>query len=160
MTPFIHIHEEEKFAKVYNSLVYNDYGVDLGLSHLYQDTFTASTLATPTSSATYQYTNYLTSSLKYQYSKHYSYYFAYDYDLELKQKKRTEVGFLYSKRCWDFGMKYVENNRPVLNRQVLNSEDETNGITERYIYFTISLKPFMSTGSVDSSLFAYKLADE
>ncbi|MBC8237573.1 MAG: LPS-assembly protein LptD [Helicobacteraceae bacterium] len=153
-------HEEEKFAKVYNSLVYNDYGVDLGLSHLYQDTFTASTLATPTSSATYQYTNYLTSSLKYQYSKHYSYYFAYDYDLELKQKKRTEVGFLYSKRCWDFGMKYVENNRPVLNRQVLNSEDETNGITERYIYFTISLKPFMSTGSVDSSLFAYKLADE
>ena len=142
-------HKQEKFSKIYNSLVYNDYGFDLGLSHLYRDTFI------PSTTTTLQYTDYLTTSLRYKYSKHYSYHFAYDYDLELKQKKRTEVGFLYSKRCWDFGMKYVENNRPILDRT-----GNTQGIKERYIYFTISLKPFMSTGNTDSSLFAYKLPDE
>ena len=142
-------HEEEKFAKIYNSLVYNDYGVNLGLSHLYENTFI------PSTSTSLQFTEYLTSSIKYKYSKHYSYYFAYDYDLELKEKKRTELGFLYTKRCWDFGMKYVENNRPVLDKT-----GNTQGIKERYIYFTISLKPFMTTSSSDSSLFAYKLANE
>lgn len=141
-------HKQKKFSKIYNSLVYNDYGFDVGLSHLYVDTFIPSSTTTP------QYTDYLTSRIKYKYSKNYSYHFAYDYDLELKQKKRTEVGFLYSKRCWDFGMKYVENNRPVLDRT-----GNTQGINERYIYFTISLKPFMSTGSTDSSLFAYKLSN-
>ena len=136
--------------------------VDLALSHLYVDNFNPSTPfipATATSSsvpATYQYINYLTSSIKYKYSKYYSYLFAYDYDLEQQKKKRIEVGFLYSKRCWDFGIKYVQNNRPVL----IKGQEETQGIQERYIYFTISLKPFMTTSSSDSSLFAYKLSDD
>ncbi|MFT5661032.1 MAG: LPS-assembly protein [Sulfurimonas sp.] len=142
-------HKQEKFSKIYNSLVYNDDGFDILISHLYQDTFI------PSTATILQYTDYLTSGIKYKYNKHYAYHFAYDYDLELKEKKRTEIGFLYSKRCWDFGMKYVENNRPVLD-----ATGNTQGIKERYIYFTISLKPFMSTGSTDSSLFAYKLPNE
>ena len=142
-------HKQEKFSKIYNRLVYNTDNVDVYLSHLYQDTFI------PSTTSILQYTDYLTSGVTYKYDEHYSYHFAYDYDLELKKKKRTEIGFLYSKRCWDFGLKYVENNRPVLDRT-----GNTQGIQERYIYFTISLKPFMSTGNTDSSLFAYKLPDD
>jgi LPS-assembly protein len=142
-------HKQEKFSKIYNRLAYNSEILNISISHLYQDTFI------PTTSTRRQYTDYLTSTVRYKYNKFYSYHFAYDYDLELQKKKRTEVGFLYSKRCWDFGMKYVENNRPVLD-----ISGNTQGVRERYIYFTISLKPFMSTGGADSSLFAYKLPDE
>lgn len=141
-------HKQKKFSKIYNELAYNDHMFDVRVSHLYKNTFI------PTTATTSPYTNYLTSAIRYKYSKYYSYFIAYDYDLELQKQKRAEFGFLYSKRCWDFGMKYVENNRPVLDRT-----GNTQGIQERYIYFTISLKPFMSTGNTDSSLFAYKLAD-
>jgi LPS-assembly protein len=51
-------------------------------------------------------------------------------------KKYSEVGFLYSKRCWDFGLRYVENNRPVLRQNSI-----TDSTFDKYIYFTIILKP-------------------
>jgi LPS-assembly protein len=139
-------HKEDKLSKIYDSLSYRYGDFDLALSHLYEDTFI------PTTATTHQFTNYLTSYFNYRYSKFYSYHFAYDYDIELKKEKRTEIGFLYSKRCWDFGLKFVQNNRPVLD-----ASGNTQGLREKYIYFTISLKPFMSTGATDSSLFAYKL---
>ncbi|WP_455757627.1 LPS-assembly protein LptD [Sulfurimonas sp.] len=141
-------HQRKKFSKVYNKLSYDDHGLDLSLSHLYKDTFLD---LTPTYSP---YTSYMTSIAKYAYDEHYSYHLAYDYDIELKRKKRREIGFLYKKRCWDFGLKYVENNRPVLDKT-----GTTSNVYERYIYFTISLKPFMSTGE-DSSLFALKLHEK
>ena len=138
-------YDEKKISKVYNSLSYNEYGLNLSLSHLYKDTFLDKTASyTP-------YTSYMTSKIKYNFDEHYSYHFVYDYDIELNEKKRVEVGFLYKKRCWDFGLRYVENNRPILN-----SAGVTNNTYERYIYFTISLKPFMSTNE-ESSLFALKL---
>ena len=142
-------HKQERFSKIYNSLVYNDEAIGFSLSHLFQDSFI------PATTSSQRYTDYLTTSLEYKYSKYYSYRFVYDYDLELEKKKRTEIGFVYRKRCWDFGLKYVENNRPVLD-----ISGQAQGIKERYVYFTISLKPFMSTGSTDSSLFAYKLPDD
>jgi LPS-assembly protein len=77
----------------------------------------------------------------------------YNYDLEEEQKKSFEVGFLYKKRCWDFGMRYVENNRPVLT-----TVGEEKSIYDKYIYFSIVLKPFMKP-DVDSSNISYKLPE-
>jgi LPS-assembly protein len=64
-----------------------------------------------------------------------------------------EFGFLYKKRCWDFGVRYAENNRPVLT-----NDGEASSIYDRYIYFTIVLKPFMtSTNEFGDSNIAMKL---
>ena len=61
----------------------------------------------------------------------------------------AEVGFLYKKRCWDFGLRYSENRRPVLT---------TTGdsfIDDKYIYLTLVLKPLMQAN--DGSLITYQL---
>jgi len=45
---------------------------------------------------------------------------------------------MYKKRCWDFGIRYSESRRPILTNDVKSFVDE------RYIYFTILLKPLMN----------------
>ncbi len=142
-------HDKGKFSKVYNQLSYKNNGLNIALSHIYRDTFLADTsIYTP-------YTSYATSSIDYMYDNHYTYRMVYDYDLELEVVKRREIGFVYSKRCWDFGIKYVENNRPVLQN---TSAGGISNIPERYVYFTINLKPFMASN--DNPFFAYKLNDK
>ena len=132
------------FTKAINRISYNDYGVNLALSHLYRDLYIKTT-------NTHTYTSYLTSSLRYTYNKHYSYNFRYNYDIELQEKKNMEIGFLYKKRCWEFGIKYAEDNRPILD-----SSGQPASVYDKYIYFTITLKPFMQP-SANSSAFVYKL---
>ena len=137
--------DENKFSKAINRISYNDYGLKIDLSHLYRDSFIDSTDATP------RYTSYMTSSAEYTYDKHCSFGANYNYDIELRQKKSMELGFLYKKRCWDFGVRYAENNRPVLT-----TIGEAKSIYDRYLYLTLVLKPFMQS-STDSSTFSYKL---
>ena len=137
-------YDNKIFTKAINRISYNDYGVNLALSHLYRDIFIRST-------NTHTYTSYLTSSVRYTYSKHYYYDFKYNYDMELQKKKYFELGFLYKKRCWEFGIKYAENNRPILN-----ASGQAASVYDKYIYFTITLKPFMQH-SENSSAFIYKL---
>lgn len=132
------------FTKAINRISYNDYGVNLALSHLYKDRYIKTT-------DTHTYTSYLTSSVKYTYNKHYSYNFSYNYDLELREKKNLEIGFLYKKRCWEFGIRYAEDNRPILD-----ASGNAASVYNKYIYFTITLKPFMQPSS-NSSAFVYKL---
>ena len=115
------------FSKQFNKISYNDNGFDIALSHFYKRNF-----------ATNEKTSYATSSIRYRYNTHYSYRASYDYDLELRTKKRAEVGFLYEKRCWNFGLRYAENNRPILT-----NDNQASSVYDRYIYFTIVLKPFM-----------------
>ncbi|MCK4737301.1 MAG: hypothetical protein KAT10_01970, partial [Sulfurimonas sp.] len=62
-------------------------------------------------------------------------------------------GFLYQKRCWDFGIRYVENNRPILDEF-----GQPSSIRDRYLYFTIRLKPIMSSDGGMSG-FAFRLPD-
>jgi LPS-assembly protein len=139
-------HDEQHISKSYTKLSYNDYGVTLSLSHLYEDTFLRKTIDyTPI-------TNYITSSIRYDYDEHYTFYGAYDYDSELDVKKRLEYGYLYKKRCWDFGLKYVENNRPILRKG-----GHIDNIRDKYIYLSLALKPFMSS---ESSFFAFKLPND
>lgn len=138
-------YNENKFSKLYNELSYNSSSINISLSHLYKDTFEVETLSTS------PFTSYLTSSASYTYDKHYSYHLRYNYDIERSLKKSAEIGFLYQKRCWNFGIKYLENNRPILT----NSGSES--INDRYIYFTIVLKPMMSPDS--GPLYEHKLPE-
>lgn len=139
-------YNKKTFSKAFNKITYTDYGFKIELSHLYKDNYLTQ------SDLTYPYTSYLTSSASYTYDDHYIYSMKYDYDLETNLNKSAEVGFLYKKRCWDFGLKYVENNRPTLTK-----DSESLSIFERYVYFTIALKPLMQSSiSSGSSL---KLSD-
>jgi len=133
------------FSKTINQFSYVDNGINLSLSHLYKDTFIPATTAVP------RYTSYMTSSVIYDYTKHYVFNAAYNYDIELGKKKNFQFGFLYKKRCWEFGIQYAENNRPILTNNGANQS-----VYDKYIYFTIVLKPFMQS-STNSSAFAYKL---
>ncbi|SFV57917.1 Outer membrane protein Imp, required for envelope biogenesis / Organic solvent tolerance protein precursor [hydrothermal vent metagenome] len=121
------------FSKQFNKISFNGYGLNIALSHFYKKNFTSSTK-----------TSYATSSIQYRYNNHYSYKAIYDYDLELKVKKRAEVGFLYQKRCWNFGLRYAENNRPILTK-----DQKASSVYDRYIYFTIVLKPIMKPTASD-----------
>ena len=140
--------DENAFAKNFNRISFHNKELNLGFGHMYEDSFIPSTINTN------QHTSFITSSIAYKYDKHYSYNFSLDYDYQKKEKKTTTVGFLYQKRCWDFGLKYVENNRPTLD-----INNNPSSIYDRFIYVTVAFKPIMKSGS-DSSSFIYKLPDD
>ena len=138
--------DEAKFSKVFNKISLSTDSIQLNLSHMFKNDFLEATNTyTP-------YTSYVTSSLNYQYNDHYTYHGRYDYDIETNVKKSAEIGFLYKKRCWDFGIRYVENNRPVL------TQSGESSVYEKYVYFTVVLKPLMSSRK-GSSDFGYRLPD-
>ena len=139
--------DESLFSKVHNKVSYDEKGLNINLSHLYKEDISKAL------DDSERKTSYLTSNARYTYNKHYSYNALYNYDLEKKQKKSLEVGFLYKKRCWDFGIRYVENNRPILT-----TVNEEKSMYDRYIYVSIMLKPFMKPNA-DSSLISYKLPE-
>lgn len=124
---------KNSFSKTFNEISYNTNKFHISLSHLYKDTFL------PSSSTYTPYTSYITSRARYNYDEHYSYHLSYNYDLENSLKKSAEIGFLYKKRCWDFGIRYLENIRPIL------TQTGSSSIADKYIYFTIALRPFMSS---------------
>jgi len=139
-------YKENKFSKIFNQISFNKYGLSIALSHLYKDTFLPRTLTyTP-------YTSYFTSSVKYRYNAHYSYNASYNYDIESKERKSMSLGFIYTKRCWDFGISYTENNRPVLT----TVGSANSSVYDRYIFLTIVLKPLMKENTGKSFL-SYKL---
>ena len=136
-------YDEKAFSKIFNRISYNNDSLAFSVSHMYKDTFLQAA----------QNTNYLTSSINYRYDKHYSYSFRYQYDFERNEKKSFEIGFLYQKRCWDFGLTYLENNRPILSQSGVS-----DSIYERYIYLTVRLKPIMSSVGKMSG-FSFRLPD-
>jgi len=136
-------YDKNLFSKIFNKLSVHKYGIELGLSHLYKDTFIDANINTP------RYTSYLTSTLSYTFNSHYSYSALYNYDSISQETKSMEVGFMYKKRCWDFGIRYSENNRPILTTSGESS------VYDKYIYFTIVLKPLMQADG--TSLLTYQL---
>lgn len=136
-------YKEQKFSKLLNKISLSNYGATLAVSHLYKDSFD--------SADKYQYTSYLTSTLRYNYDKHYSFSGLYNYDIETHEPKSREIGFMYKKRCWDFGIRLSENRQPITT---VNGDSY---IDERYIYFTVLLKPIMKPGR--SSVLTYKFPD-
>ncbi|MBU1641908.1 LPS-assembly protein LptD [bacterium] len=120
--------QRNEWAKTLNTLRYQDKAFNIGFSYLYENKAYRDTIE--------PYTNYLNVDASYRYNSHYKYFGKYAFDAENSIKKYAEIGFLYTKRCWDFGMRYVENNRPIL----LNG-GITSSVFDRYVYFTIILKP-------------------
>jgi len=137
--------DEKLLSKAINRISYNSASIRLDFSHLYKDSFFKSTLTTP------RLTSYLTSHINYIYDKHYSFAGKYNYDNENNIRKGMEIGFLYKKRCWDFGIKYAENNRPVLT-----TIGKDQSVYDKFIYLSLILKPFMQSRP-NSSSFSYKL---
>ena len=131
-------YDELKFSKIYNKISFSGDNIDFSISHIYKDYFNSSK------------DSYITVFSKYKQDSHYSYSVRYDYDIELNLRKNVELGFLFKKRCWEFGLKYVENNRPILTH---NSNSDS--IKDRYVYFTIVFKPFMESSS--KPVFIHKL---
>jgi len=137
-------YDQNNFSKIYNQVSVNTKSFDVAISHLYKDTFIAETSTVP------QYTSYITSSATYRYDSHYSFSGIYNYDTITKEPKNKEIGFMYKKRCWDFGLRYSENRRPILTNL-----GQADYIDDKYIYLTLVLKPLMQASS--SSLITYKL---
>lgn len=135
-------HEGDYLSKQVTSFGYNDGIVNFTLSHLFEDKLRRGDATSVDSS-------YMTSKVTYQYDKYYRYFAGYDYDFEARLKKRGEVGFIYQKRCWDFGIRYVENNRPILQ-----SGGVSNSIYDKYVFVSIMLKPMGGTE------LGYKFDDE
>ena len=131
-------YSNKNISKTLNKLTYNNYGFSISLSHFFKNSFDEN-----------PNTSYITSSFNYRFNSHYSYMASFDYDLIQKTKKQAQIGFLYDKRCWQFGLRYAENNRPIL------TNNEAKSIYDRYIYITILLKPIMKAGS--SSNFGFRL---
>ncbi|SFV54812.1 Outer membrane protein Imp, required for envelope biogenesis / Organic solvent tolerance protein precursor [hydrothermal vent metagenome] len=141
-------YDNNRFSKIFNKITLKNYGVTLSASHLYKDNYLHKSR-----NSEERYTSYLTTNLDYAYSSHYSYNASYNYDLQTKEKKSASIGFMYKKRCWNFGIKYAENNRPILSNGMGSSS-----IYDRYIYVTVVLKPFMKPRR-NNSLFSYKLTN-
>lgn len=141
-------YEQDKFSKIFNSVTLNKNRINLGVSHLYKDSFRKSSRNRP------QFTNYLTSTASYDYNDHLSYSAVYNYDLEAQELKSLSFGFMYKKRCWDFGIRYSENRRPVLT-----NIGEADFIDDRFVYLSIVLKPLMKAGE-DGSLISYRFRQD
>jgi len=135
----VYDHDIGKPTKQVTSLRYEGEQYDLSLNHFYE---AKSRHGRSTDSS------YLTTNLTYRYDSRYSYFARYDYDVENGINKNAQIGFLYSKRCWDFGLRYVELNRPVLE-----SGGVASSIYDKYIYMTLILKP------MGGSDFQYQLND-
>jgi len=131
-------HSRQRVTKLLNTLRYNNKQFTFSFNHFYDDLLKDDVIT---------YSSYLTTAATYRYDKHYSYSAMYAYDFENSTKKRLEMGFLYEKRCWNFGLRYVENNRPTL------TNNESSSVYDRYVYFTIALQP------MGGSEFNYKLSN-
>ena len=130
-------HDRNRITKEQNTLRYNDGTVTAGVSHHYTDRLRNNRTV---------YSSYWTADAAYRYNQHYRFFglVAYDYTEDLF--KRSEVGFLYSQRCLDFGLKFVQNRRPILTNVIGN-----DSVDDSYIFITIILKP------IGGSEFNYKL---
>lgn len=136
-------YDAKKFSKALNQFSFTYAGIDLSLSHLYRDTL----------SRQRENTSYFTSTLRYTYNDNYSYRASLNYDMRTRTKKSSEIGFMYKKRCWDFGLSFVENIRPILTSDIATSSSQ-----DRYLMISVVLKPFMSVGGSNSD-FALRLPE-
>lgn len=124
-------HDRSRITKEQNTVRYNDGIVTAGVSHYYTDDLRNDNSI---------YSSYWTADAAYQYDSRFRVFALAAYDYRVDLFKRAEVGFLYSQRCLDFGLKYVQNRRPIVTNT--NANDSVN---DAYIFITIILKPIGGT---------------
>lgn len=130
-------HDRNRITKEQNTLRYNDGTVTAGISHYYADQLRNNAAV---------YSSYWTADAAYQYNERYRIFGLVAYDSHEDLFKRSEIGFLRSQRCLDFGIRYVQNRRPILTNASAN-----DSVDDSYIFFTVILKP------IGGSEFNYKL---
>lgn len=132
-------HERSRVTKELNTIRYNDHVVSGALNHHYSDVLRNGASV---------YSSYLSSDVSYQYDRNYRFFGLIAYDYREKLMKRKEIGFMYSQRCLDFGLRFVQNIRPVLTN-VTND----NAVNDSYVFITLILKP------IGGSAFNYKITN-
>lgn len=136
-------HDRNRITKEQNTLRYNDGIVIGGISHYYTDTLKNDNLLQTTKT---EYSSYWNADIAYQYNHYYKVFGLIAYDYRESLLKRGEIGFLYTQRCWDFGLKYVKTRNPILSDQDTSSSRDNS-----YIFITVILKP------LGGSAFDYQL---
>ncbi|MEW5831545.1 MAG: LPS assembly protein LptD [Campylobacterota bacterium] len=131
-------HDRNRITKEQNSLRYNNGVVSAGINHYYTDQLLNNQTV---------YSSYWTADAAYQYNRNYRIFGSVAYDYREDLMKTSEIGFLYSRRCLDFGLRLVQNRRPILTNASAN-----DSVNDSYIFITIVLKP------VGGSEFNYKLS--
>lgn len=124
-------HERSRVTKEQNSVRYNNAAITAGASHYYTDNLINNRSV---------YASYLTADAAYRYNRHYRFFSTVAYDYEASLLKHAELGFMYSQRCLDFGLKYVQNRRPIVTNTNVNGS-----VNDSYIFITIILKPIGGT---------------
>jgi len=122
-------------SKTQNTIGYNDNTFIFNLSHLYEDKEIVETNATASTTIRTR-SRYVTSNARYNYSQKWQYYAGYAYDIENSLTKNRHIGFRFSKRCWNIDLSYVENIRPILDKDGLAA-----GIKDQVIYLVLNLHP-------------------
>lgn len=130
-------HDRDRITKEQNSLRYNDGVTMASISHYYTDELRNNLPV---------YSSYWTADAAYRYNRYYKIFGLVAYDYREDLMKRSEIGFLYSQRCLDFGIRYVQNRRPIVTNDINN-----NSVDDSYIFITIILKP------IGGSEFNYRL---
>jgi LPS-assembly protein len=132
-------HDRSRITKELNSVRYNSGSVSAAINHNYTDELRNGSAV---------YSSYWSADTSYQYNRNYRIFglIAYDYRNDLM--KRSEVGFLYSQRCLDLGLRFVQNIRPIVTNA--NASDSVN---DSYIFLTLILKP------IGGSAFNYKITN-
>jgi len=132
-------HDRARITKEENTLRYNDGIVTGSMSHYYRDELR---------NKIPEYVSYFTADAAYRYNQHYRFFGVLAYDYHEDVLKRSEIGVLYSQRCLDFGIRYVQDRRPILTNDLNH-----NSADDSYLYLTINLKP------IGGSEFNYKLTN-
>ncbi len=133
-------HDRKRITKEQNTLRYNGDTVSAGVSHYYTDQLRNMKTV---------YTSYWIADAAYQYDRHYRFFGNVAYDYTDALLKRSEVGFMYTQRCFDFGVRYVQNRRPILT-----NAGSDNFVDDSFVFVTVILKP------IGGSEFNYKLNSE
>lgn len=132
-------HDRSRVTKELNSIRYNDDSITAGINHNYTDELRNGAAV---------YSSYWSADASYKYDRHYRIFGAIAYDYRADLMKRSEVGMMYTQRCLDFGIRYVQNIRPILTN-ISNS----NAVNDSYIFITLILKP------IGGSEFNYKITN-
>ena len=126
-------HDRNRVTKEQNTIRYNDGVVIGGIGHYYTDQLKNNDIL---QTSTTEYSSYWNADIAYQYNHYYKVFGLVAYDYRESLLKRGEIGFLYTQRCWDFGLKYVKNRNPILTDTGTNNTRDNS-----YIFITVILKP-------------------
>jgi len=124
-------HDRSRITKEQNSVRYNDGTLKASVGHYYTDELRNNATV---------YSSYWTADAEYQYNRHYRFFALAAYDYREALLKRGEIGYVYSQRCLDFGLKYVQNRRPIITNSNIN-----DSVKDSYVFITIILKPIGGT---------------